>query len=635
LVTARQLGVAWASPSELAVGAAGGEAPVHFWSLWLASENLWRDGPFVRFADIDWPLGFRSHLMDPVNLLVFAPIYHLFGRDPASATLAWNALHALAPLLGGLAIWTCSTRLYGRGPWLAWAALLLGVVLLGSPFWQAYPKTGRTEFLPAMLLPLHVALLHRWMRRLPAGEAGISPPPPWWVGACCAGVLALVALGGWYLVVFVGALDVALGLWWSRGLRLSEAAARLLAVSLPAALPLVPAAKALIDWGSPLHTADTHAPWGDISVSRLHDYPLLASFRLVTYNETGMLDYPAYLGFVAGLFALGGAWRWRREVAPWVVIALCTIGLGIGDELDIGGDAQWGEGWPTPLGLLCMLVPQLRGIHAWARLMLVGSFALAVATGLTLRLAWPRLGDWGPRLASVLCVFCWIDQASYPTAAAWPPASFRVAPPAAMLDAAAVLPPGAILGLPFDIDYRRWASLQQHGKWLWYQLALRRPVSARLFEGREDRFAYTTLGVELKDWQRRCALATETLCSAAAVDAAPDVDIADDSRSEILAFFRAAWVLGYAGAILDTTSNGGAALREPLHDLLGAPDFDRGGVVAWDLRVRADVREGAAELFADSLRPPILDHARMSAETTTAVSGATPTVPRLDGAPRE
>ncbi len=235
-------------PTRAALGSAWSEGPGHLWGLWCTTLGLWDHGPFLRVADIAWPDGFTGHLMDPVNLLVFGPFYALGGGGPRGAALGWNALHVAVPIAGAAGCWSLGRRLAGDHPAAPWAIALLAAVVCMSPYMLEFPFIGRTEFLPAMLVPGHVALLHRWMRApVGPGRPGTpEPPPPWPVGLAAGLTLGGVALGGWYLAAFVACLDVPLGLWLACGRPWREALGRLALVVAVAAACVTPDAIALL-----------------------------------------------------------------------------------------------------------------------------------------------------------------------------------------------------------------------------------------------------------------------------------------------------------------------------------------------------------------------------------------------------
>ena len=80
------------------VGDPLGEALGHLWGLAVASDGLLSHGPYVRTAAVGWPSAWQADLVDPANLLVFAPLYAILGQSGLAA--AW-ALTLTAWLLAG------------------------------------------------------------------------------------------------------------------------------------------------------------------------------------------------------------------------------------------------------------------------------------------------------------------------------------------------------------------------------------------------------------------------------------------------------------------------------------------------------------------------------------------------------
>ena len=117
------------APTVRALGRACSEGPAHLWGLWVARDGLWTHGPLVRDAAVGLPGHFRHHLIDPVHLLVFAPVMAIFGDDSATgAVVAWNLVHLGALLTAGLGSMALGRRLGLRG----WALGLLVACVAGS-----------------------------------------------------------------------------------------------------------------------------------------------------------------------------------------------------------------------------------------------------------------------------------------------------------------------------------------------------------------------------------------------------------------------------------------------------------------------------------------------------------------------
>ncbi|MBN1334651.1 MAG: hypothetical protein JXB39_01690, partial [Deltaproteobacteria bacterium] len=313
------LGPALIHPTTLALGGPLTEAPPHLWGLWTAADGVFRHGPFVRVADIAWPVGFKAHLMDPVNLLVFLPVYRLAGGGVSGAVAGWNALHLAAVIVGAFGMVRLGRRWLGASD--AWPIALMVIVFCGSPFLLNTPAMGRSEYLPAALYPLHLALLHAWMRRRPGGDPnGPAPSPSPFTGILSGLTLGGVCLGGWYLAVFAGILEILIGLWWARGLPSREAAWRLGLVAGLAAVCLVPSFLAFQAWPSSRCFPST-CSWTSVHCGQ-DPYPatsLRDLFRLSLGGlGLGWPDQPPYVGVLPLVLGLVGTWRRRSGALPWL-----------------------------------------------------------------------------------------------------------------------------------------------------------------------------------------------------------------------------------------------------------------------------------------------------------------------------
>lgn len=575
---------ALSDPTRLATGSLYTEAPGHLWGLWGAADGLHEHGPLLRVIGADHPRGMHMHLMDPVNLLVFYPVFKLLGGGGQAAVVAWNALHFAWPVVGALCSYALVRQVAGRVPALPWLGLLASTVTVASSFFLIYHRQGRTEFLPALLYPLHLALLHRWMRRSAVGEgASVAAPPPLWVGLAAAATLAGVGLGGWYLCVFTGLVNVFLGLVWSRGLPVFERLWRLGSVALLATLPLLPAAWALVEIQGDRWLG---AGGGDASDDRLGvpSYPLLVSLRLATPTLQGMMDSHAYLGILPLALGVVGAWRYRGQAAAWLAGAIFVTVTAGGGSLVLGGGITFLDGLDLPATILGDWVPPVSTMRAWCRMGSVGASLAGTAAALGLLALWSRLGRAGPPVAVALSAACLLDLGTFPEKPLWPPPAFSPLPPPAVRAALSTMSPGGVVTLPIDSNLRVFAGKEEHGLWLLWQLDLRRPVSAG-FQGNGDNLAHLALGKTVADLQSDCVAATRNYCRSSDVSgtiplAFPDPDTMEEMRAEA----RSLWRAGYGGVLLVEDREGGAALRRALLGVLDQPVFDREGVVAWDLR---------------------------------------------------
>ena len=138
------------------------------------------------------PAGFDLPLMDPINLLWWAP-GSLFG-----GVFAYNLA-----VIGNLAVaalggWMLAHELTGSR-----SAALVGMVATAfSPFLSGVIEFGITESWPVGWVAIHAALLLRYARTGSLRSA---------VGASLA--LAAVLLSGWYHAFFALVAEVGLGVW--------------------------------------------------------------------------------------------------------------------------------------------------------------------------------------------------------------------------------------------------------------------------------------------------------------------------------------------------------------------------------------------------------------------------------------
>lgn len=200
------LGLRWAWPlfEGRAPGLGSGEGAAHIWGLLTTSQGLWEHGPFLRVSGAAHPAGVRRDLLDPVNLLVFGPVWGATGR----AALAWAGLGLAWIAAAAASGWALGRRLGGPG-----AALLLGLAWAASPYLHGgLLPVGRSEYWPWALWPLHLALLHDALHA--------ARPDRRWRRAAAAGlVLGLLAHGGWQPLLFLLLGQVPAALLLARGAR--------------------------------------------------------------------------------------------------------------------------------------------------------------------------------------------------------------------------------------------------------------------------------------------------------------------------------------------------------------------------------------------------------------------------------
>lgn len=579
-------------PAHVQLGSAETEAPGHLWGLWTVASGLFHHGPFVRVAAVSWPASFAAHLMDPINLLLFLPFYWLGGGGAIGASLGWNALHVGGVAIGAFGCWKLGRRIFGDHPQARWAVALLTLVFCASPYFLFVPYMGRTEYLPALLCPGHLALLHRWMRR-PVGFGATKPkledPPPNWVGVCAGLTLGAVALGGWYLAVFVALLEIPVALWWSLGLTPRDAAHRLGLVAGLALVCLAPALWAVLayppDQGS-LLSAQNIA----IRVDQFPVDPLPALFRISQSGQGDRwMDEPGYVGVVSMVLGALGALRYRGRARGWMIIAIWMLLLAAGPFLAWStqqATANAGQDlWPMPLYGLLTVFPPLRAMRNWSRIGVLAPLPMGVAAafGLLALTEWYR--KWRRGLIAVVLALVMADQLTYPNVYSPVRPTFRSAMPAPAKVALTHIPSGALLEFPIDIPLRMLPGPEARGMYLLWQLQQARPVSASPSTGFDAALAFSTLARQAADLQTLGVVARGGSLDPAARPsrALPQVGIVQIACAQAdIPLLRK---LGFTGAVLYTDRAGASDLEPLLTSVLGAPVYRKLPVVAWDLTV--------------------------------------------------
>ncbi len=557
LAAAAICGPALLSPLSLAMGQESSEGPVHLWTLWAASEGLLRHGPLVVIDTVNHPAGFARHLMDPIDLLLFSPLYLLGGGGLSGAVLGWNGLHLGVVLLGGLSAWALSRRVLpsrdAEVGWLCAGVLCVSVVcnsaIVGQPF------TGRTEYLAALLYPGHLALLHRWLvDREPGRRAGVA-----------AGLsLGAVALGGWYLAIFVAIGDVLLAGAWSWPRRSWRQLARLGVVAGIAAAMLLPAALAL--WWYPPPGLEEEAKTAGVHALGMH-------FRRVAIHASALkLDQPMYLGVVPMGLGVIGLLGDRRRAWPWVLAATALGVLGLG-RVVITGPGSALVRYSMPAGWLTDLIPALTAIKSWSRIGIVAAVPVAAAAALGARVVLRQLSDVRQRVVLGLILIAAIaaDLWTWPRSDAWQRPAFSPAPPA---DVLTVLSggEGAILVLPLVPPVPGHKKSHQPMRLLWH-LQYGRPVSStpnkRPAVVDESWIASSIAAFQMAN-TRKSGVPTVTAADAAC--AAADVGVLT--------------ALGFTTILVDGEGYGADEVTGWLEEALGPPTRTAGLAATWELAGR-------------------------------------------------
>lgn len=436
------MGPVLGDPTGRLLGSPCAEAAPHLWGLWTTTEGLFTHGPFLRVDDSGFPGTFREHLMDPVNLVFFAPLYALAGGGAAGAMVGWNGLVAAWTVVGVFgAAWLGRELLpEGAGRAAAVATLVLGFA--GASYTLAFPLLGRTEYLPAALVPVHLVLLRRTLR---------AEARPVRLGLAASLSLGAVALGGWYLALFVALFEVPAALILARGTHWRRSLGRLLLVAMGATACLLPAAWAL-------HVAPPAArPVGESLAppSPFEDmtFALPDALRLPGNTVVLEAEQAAYVGLVIlGLAVVGAVLR--RAARPWLATGLGLGLLAMGPFLSWDGVApRPEEALLLPAGVLEWILPPARAVRSWSRMGGLAPLPLAVAAAMGLQALWQRLPR---RLAPALWglpLLALIDQATWPRSITTDAErTFEVFMPSGFEAVLPQLPPGALLQVPLALD---------------------------------------------------------------------------------------------------------------------------------------------------------------------------------------
>lgn len=367
------------APAARGLGGPGTEAPGHALGLWLTTLGLFEHGPFLRHAALAWPAGLHEHLMDPVNLVVFAPAYWLAGGGAPGAMFAWNALHVAMTLAAAVGTWALGIRVLPASASRPWAISVGILIVCVSAFAVGHPIQGRSEFLPAALLPGQLAALHAWL----------APGPRRWRAGILAGaLLGLAALGGWYLAVFLLVVEIPVSIAFAIGLPMRVAIGRLAFVAILALALVSPALGALLE--APPAAFGPSGPGERVPVQLL-----APSFRVVTEAMAGR-EPAAYPGLAAMALSLGALALRPRRAWGWVLLGAWVLAWGLGPR------GMWlpdGVEWPLPAELPWRTVPPLRVLKVWSRIGCIVAVPFAVAVMLAVEAWGERWARWFAPLA--------------------------------------------------------------------------------------------------------------------------------------------------------------------------------------------------------------------------------------------
>ncbi len=366
-------------PAVLHLGAAIPGAPTsdaydHYWGYWWWASSL-ADGKLPLRTEVShWPDGGLLWFVDPVGALLSLP-FQLLGGAAVGYTAA-----TLLQLWGGMAaMYTLAwSHVRERGP-----AVLAGVIFGASPYALSLLYSGTVEYLNLAPLPLFWLFLQRAL-----AEGGRRDTV---LAATC---WAWATLGNFYYAAFCGLLfGVGLLVERRRGLPLLERAATVLLAFGVLAGPILAVAGWTLSSPDAVVARESAPGWS---------YRSLPATDLLTFLHPGDYYFPDnrkmgnhgiihvnYLGWLATIAALIGAWRFRALRLPLVVAAV----LAMGPTLAVNGAPVFVGRNPVPLPDTLLYLPgsPFRLVHHPYRLvvlpMLFGALAAAKALSGRPRLA--------------------------------------------------------------------------------------------------------------------------------------------------------------------------------------------------------------------------------------------------------
>jgi hypothetical protein len=556
------MGAALLDPTTVLWGDRRSEAIAHLWRLEMVMDGLFRHGPFVTASDqVLFPDGLYADFLDPINLLVYAPLVWVTG----SHAVAWNGL-----FLGWIAIGVGGAIALARrtATDIAWSGpLLVATTVLGA-FWVGFDHSGRTEYLPALLLPLHLAWLDDALHT-------DDRAAPWLAGL----TLGAMALGGWYVAVFALLVVAPVTLAWSVGSPTGRTIRTIAIVGLLALVLVSPALGAYLDSAAP-----TLARRPPIPPSTRVSVPGLASI----FHEVRIpwppvflraVDQPCYPGVVALALGIAGAIAspraQRRRTIGWLALVGWILIWGAGSDVALA-DAEGNvthalPGFPRMLERLAPITSAMRG---WTRIgCVVGPIVgLALVRGLEAPMArWPRLRLAVPAL--VLAVTA--DTLTWPMPFELRARTFDPSAPRDLVEIASALPPGALVLLPHDAPVRGEGSQSlpsMHQHFVLWRRELQRPIT--------DGYL-----LRMDAWMDRNALvaASAAIAMADVMHRPANAALSSAALPECArADARALAAAGVAAIVLVRNLPGAGAVEAALVRWLGPPLRERPGAVAWE-----------------------------------------------------
>ena len=509
-----------------------GEADNHLWMIaWaLAGDDHW----------FNLPVGGTTQLMDPINLLWWAPAW------PWGPDAAWTA-----GILGNLAL------AGGGGGFLGWVvtgdedgAAVAAVATSCSAFLVGAVDFAITEAWTVGWIALHLAFIVRFRR----SGSGVDLAA---AGVALAGWVA----SGWYACAFAGILELCL----------IAAPGRRGWVAAQAAFAGATEVPRLLDFArlAPLWSGRYHAHSAGLDNANWRTDPRLGTDLLNLFAPPGTVEGPSHAVYV-GLGAVALAACAGRRSLPFLGLAAAFWVLALGHWLRIGGHALA----PLPAGWLAAHTP-LAGISHWYRAAGPATPVLAAAAALgatRLLNRWFAAGNPRRALVAAAIVLAVAADGALLGGTAWPRTQYRPALPAELSAIDGPLLELPLLGVK---PLPGFTSARPYAQWQAFTL---QPV-AENYEWPDDILRANPL---VARWQAVCALPAsgapdERSPGGGGLASMPREQAGEGGATGSLREEGFAWVV-----VHPKFARGGCV--EAVSAVLGAATFSGENAVGWRLR---------------------------------------------------
>ncbi len=382
----------------------------NFWNLWWVKEALLEQRASPYFTNLLYhPTGVSLwfQTLNIFNGITFLPVQlagNLFWAYNAVVLFSFTAAGFGGYLLGLDVLRRAGVR---PGPGLRWGAFLSGVVFTFSPFHFAH-LLGHMQVFSLAFIPFFVLYLLRSLETEPeTGDRGGSSRPRGQQtlrlhDALLATLfLILAALCDWYFALYLGFFTLVVLFWmlirrrlrWWHLLTTAIIFGLTLLTTAPLLAPMVieslrydfmkpPPGQIVALSGDVLGffiPSGQHSLWGHWAAGLRA--PLSASPS----------ENTIYLGFVALLLAIAGAWRWRGRLGLWMLSAGVFAIFALGPQLHVDGRLT---NIPLPYALVLKL-PFVDIARTVARYDLLVMLSLGVLAGAGLAALMEALGGRG------------------------------------------------------------------------------------------------------------------------------------------------------------------------------------------------------------------------------------------------